>query len=258
MSPLAARVLAADLFHQALDSMSSCVNHGTLSHAQETACWQGQNATENSLNLLFAALPQSMRLPGASTSQQAIFVNALIHAATICLQKTILQRGQLCSSSGNVIQTTREKLARASEEIVQIFRLSHDLRVSLRNPVLCFTAFTAGLVCLERILSDNNHTSHENIIFILGMLNTVRSRNAVAGMLADQLVDRASSIGIETLSLDEVRPKFGTPMAHKTRDADSLPSPSCPGKQLTLPSSRLNLLASSRHISSAKGHACQG
>jgi hypothetical protein len=199
-------VLAAELFHQALDSMSSCVNHGTPSHAMETTCWRIQSATENSLGLLSATMPTSMQLPEASHSQQAIFLNALIHAAVICLQKTILQRGQMCSNVGaNLLQRSREKAAMAAEGIVNGFRLSHDLQVSLRNPVLCFAAFTAGLVCLERILAESNPGSHSDLAFILGILNAVRDQNAVAGMLAGQLIDHASSIGLDTAIMGEVR-----------------------------------------------------
>lgn len=199
ISIFAARVLASELFYRPLSTMSgpSCI-FPELCDPDHDHYRSRHREIETGLVLLSAALPSSLRLPAAARDQNAIFVNVLLQTATICLHKTLLKHGTcaVCAVDDAVARRSRDRVVAAAHETIHVFSLAGDLPVALRNPTLCFAAYTAGLVCCEMAVRGGDANGLDNVRFLVNMLNAVGPTNVVAGMLAAQLAQHARSMGL--------------------------------------------------------------
>ncbi|RTE68434.1 hypothetical protein BHE90_017188 [Fusarium euwallaceae] len=197
-SPLAFRALAAHLFYLSLKTMPSAHGEGDAEENQDS--WLNQyDEIDSRLALLLTQLPERLRLPQASRCQQAVFVNILIHEASICLHKSILERAQHTRGliPEPVIRRSQSRMMTAAEEILSIFRLRLDLKIALRNPILNFAAYTAGLVFLERAADGQSAESQRNVNFIINVLDGISHTHPAARELAAQLAANARAAGIE-------------------------------------------------------------
>ena len=107
------------------------------------------------------------------------------------------------------LRRSRDRIITAAREMIHIFSLTHDLQVALRNPIICFTAYTAGLVFLEMTVREGNESAGDSVLFLLNMLNAVASTHPVAAMLVGHLSDHASNLGLELPIPDQVRTACG-------------------------------------------------
>ncbi|KAL2688941.1 hypothetical protein Neosp_002991 [[Neocosmospora] mangrovei] len=197
-SPLAFRCLVAHLFYLSLKTMPVAHGEGDVEEDQDS--WLSHyDEIDGRLALMLTQLPERLRLPQASRCQQAVFVNILIHEATICLHKSILKRAQHTPGliPEPVIRRSQSRMMTAAEEILSIFRLGLDLKIALRNPIMNFAAYTAALVFLEQAADEQSTESRRNVNFFIDVLDGISHTHPAARELAAQLAANARAAGIE-------------------------------------------------------------
>ena len=208
-STLAARVLASELLYQSLmlaqESYPSV--DGRLEEQHEPNIdqyWSRHLVLDNDLTSLFLILPESLRLPAAFRCQDAVFVNIIPHVAIICLHQSAIRRmqaemphddfpdtgGTTADSPSAVctLQQSRERMFAAAKEIQRIFGIVQDLEMALRNPMQDFAAYTAALVFLDRLSTDDgDEESRSSVAFLLDVLNIVGQTDPAAQTFATRL-----------------------------------------------------------------------
>lgn len=207
-SHLATRVLAAYFFYRAVDlDTRPTADEDDSGGGGDDEYWIKQQNVENDLLSALVRLPQSLRLPQNSSCPHAIFINILIHTATMCLHKTAIQKGRGHEGPDVEFRTrqSRSRMLAAAAQILAIFRLTEHLVVTLRNPIQDYAAHLAALVFLEDYALEGNTQSRSNAMFLLNTLQTVGQSHAVAQMLAGQLTAELDRLGIQITGSSEVR-----------------------------------------------------
>lgn len=209
-SHLATRVLAAYFFYRAVDLDTRPVVDEDDSGGGEdddSEYWTKQQDIGNDLLSLLVRLPPSLRLPQNSSCPHAIFINIMIHTATMCLHKTAIRnaRGHEGPDAEFHTRQSRSRMFAAAAQTLAVFRLTEHLVVTLRNPIQDYAAHLAALVFLEDYALEGKTQSRSNAVFLLNTLRTARQSHAVAQMLAGQLMAEMERLGIQTAESTEVR-----------------------------------------------------
>jgi hypothetical protein len=198
-SRLATRVLAAHLFYQAVDlEPQPDLNVDQPRSRDDDEYWIRHQDIDNDLIALLARLPRSLRLPQNLGCQHAVFVNVLIHTATLCLHKTAIRQAR--DHEGTDAEFTRvqgrSRMLAAAAQILAVVHLAKDLAEALKNPILDYAAYLAALVFLEDFAVAGSVQSRSNVVFLLNTLQTIGQTHAVARMLAGQLGPELDQLGI--------------------------------------------------------------
>jgi hypothetical protein len=195
-SSLAARVLAGHAFYQAavIDNQADDAHNGA-----NDGYWTKHREVENELLSLMVRLPRSLQLPQSSACQQAIFVNVLIHSATMCLHKTAIRRtrGQEGFEVDYHRRESRSRMLAAAAQVLAVFRLTEDIMAVVKNPIQDYAAYIAAVVFLEDVATEGNVESKENLAFLLRVLQTVGQHHAVGRMLGSQLAAEVERLDIQ-------------------------------------------------------------
>ncbi|KAI9150495.1 C6 finger domain transcription factor dbaA [Paramyrothecium foliicola] len=203
-SRLAVRVLASYLFYKAVDLESKL---DATDGQGEDEYWVQQQDIDGDLVALIARLPPTLRFPRNLRCQHAVFINVLIHTATMCLHKTAIRRARDHEGlDAEFIKIQgRSRVLAAASQILAVFRLASDVAEALRNPIQVYAAYIAALVFLEDFVVGGNIQSKENALFFLETLRGVSATHAVAQTLAGHLMREMNDLSIQT-------PEMGFPM----------------------------------------------
>jgi hypothetical protein len=195
-SRLAARVLAAHLFHRAIDLDSQPDDAGSM---EEGVYWTQYQSIDNDLAALLIRLPEGLRLPRNFGCQQAVLVNVLIHAATMCLHKTATRkaRDDKCPDANFALMSGRSRMLAAAAQILAIVRLVNDTPMALVNPIEDYVVYLAALVFLEDFALGGSLQSKGNLVFLLDTLRAVGQCYLVPRTLADQLQLDLERLGMQ-------------------------------------------------------------
>ncbi|KAK3903292.1 putative binuclear zinc transcription factor [Staphylotrichum tortipilum] len=195
-SRLAARVLAAHLFHRAADLDPSS------SSSTPESYWTAHQDLDASLTSLLGRLPPSLRLPANLACQHALLVNILLHTATLCLFKTALRHAGSSKpdpSADFARAQGRGRMLAAASQIAAVLRVAGGEGEVLRNPIVDYAAYLAGLVFLEDWAVTGSAGSKVAVAGLLGVLRAGEERGlVVAGMVAGQLGAEMERLGIAT------------------------------------------------------------
>lgn len=203
-SALAARVRVSQLFYQILDHTSQ-VNLATNLDSKIDPFWKRHRALDNDLAIILLLLPETLRLPANNHCQHALFIHILIHTATICLHRAALFMVKSQTLPEHLKLESQYRLLPAPEDILNIFRITSDLQVSLMNPLINFSAYIAALVFLEDVLSDYSSHGEKDLEFLLKIMIAIGRGNAVTRSLAGQLAKEMTEHGIQSSTIEKVR-----------------------------------------------------
>ena len=152
-------------------------------------------------------LPKNLCLPANYKSHNAVFVNVMLHTATICLHRAALWRmkSNLQGLPSYMIRLSQDRLVPAAEEILNIFRIVPELVTTFANPLICFSAYMAALVFLSTTSPvEPDIQSEENLDFILRIMVAFGDTNLVAKAVASEIVKEMSQCGIASATMSKV------------------------------------------------------
>lgn len=152
-SHLATRVLAAYFFSRAADlDTQPTTDDGYSGGGEDDEYWVKQQDVENDLLSAVVRLQPNLRLPQNPSCPHAIFINILIHTATMCRHKSAIRkaRGREGPDDEFHRRQGRSGMFAAAAQILAIFRLTENLVVTLRNPIQDYAAqMLAGQLTAE-------------------------------------------------------------------------------------------------------------
>ncbi|KAH8893649.1 hypothetical protein GQ53DRAFT_644701 [Thozetella sp. PMI_491] len=204
-SSFSGRILAAHLFHQTLDHALGDGFNNEPGNYEHGLYWNRHRAIENDLTAMLMLLPSSLRLPGSSRCLNAVFVNVTIHTAVICLHKAASWNIRQFLLPEHLDLLSQVRLLTAAEEIVNILRLITDIKISLMNPLMVFSAYMAAEILLEHFRTTNSHFSVESLNFLLHLMIFAGESNAVARSVALQLTMEMKESDIDLSTIAEVQ-----------------------------------------------------
>lgn len=201
-STYGARVMAASLFYQA---SKTAPQPNSDSQEDDEYC-QRLQGIDHGLSALADMLPANLQLPQNSACQHAVFVNILIHTATMCLHKTAAQKAK-CLQGPEAELLAREshnRMFAAAVKVLDVFQHTRDLVMALQNPIQDYTAYIAALVFLQDFSVGRSVQSKCDALFLFGILRTAGEIHAVARMLSVQLGAQLENCGIDIPEDDEI------------------------------------------------------
>ncbi|RSM21058.1 hypothetical protein CDV31_000106 [Fusarium ambrosium] len=201
-STFGARVMAASLFYQA----SKTAPQPNSDNPDDDEYCQRLQGIDHGLSALTDMLPANLQLPENAECQHAIFVNILIHTATMCLHKTAAQKAK-CLQGPEAELLAREshnRMFAAAVKVLDVFQHTRDLVMALKNPIQDYTAYIAALVFLQDFSVGRSEQSRCDTLFLFGILRTAGEIHAVAHMLSAQLGAQLENCGIEIPRDDEI------------------------------------------------------
>ncbi|KAJ3544625.1 hypothetical protein NM208_g2950 [Fusarium decemcellulare] len=200
-SPLAVRVLAAYLFHQAPKIVPQSTTEEDVSKY-----WMRHKEIDDNLAALASMLPTTLQLPQGSGCQYAVFINVLINTAAMCLHRTAARIAR-CRDGPEAILSSGQsqiRMVSSAENVLDIFSQTKDLVMALRNPIQDYAAYIAALAFIEDFSVARNSLSKGKAAFLLNILHTAGHTHAVARMLAAQLTTELEKAGIEIVGGKDV------------------------------------------------------
>ncbi|KAH7140954.1 binuclear zinc transcription factor [Dactylonectria macrodidyma] len=203
-TPFTARVRVSHLFYLVMDHTSQIDLVPNLDPNIDPF-WKRHRALDNDLAVVMLLLPESLRLPANYHSQHAVFIHILIHTATVCLHRAALYRVKLHNLPDHLKIQSQHRLLPAAENILNVFRITSDLRITLLNPLINFSAYIAALVFLEDVLSDYSSHGEDNLEFLLKIMIAIGRENAVTRSLAGQLAKEMADHGIRSATIEKIK-----------------------------------------------------
>ncbi|KAK4249171.1 hypothetical protein C7999DRAFT_12955 [Corynascus novoguineensis] len=162
LSPLAARILAANELLQTLDHTSKDSTSAHRRDMQGAPYWQRLRQIDANLVTLAAALPETLDPSRNPHSLDAILVHTCTHMATIHLHRTALRRHRQPVHAPSLVPAalSHARLLPAAEGILAVFHAAGAfLGAALQNPLLPFAAYLAASVFLENHVRPSSSAS---------------------------------------------------------------------------------------------------
>ncbi|KAL5611318.1 hypothetical protein FOBRF1_007435 [Fusarium oxysporum] len=202
MTTLGARVIAASLIYKS----SKIAPQPSSDSLDNDEYWNQLKSINDGLLTLTDILPTNLQLPQAFACQHAIFVNILIHTATMCLHKTAAQKARCIQGfeAERVVNESYGRMFVAAMNVLDVFQQTQDLVMALKNPIQDYTAYIATLVFLEDFKARSSIQSKNNALFLIGIFRTAGETHAVARMLSAQLGTQLEIYNIDISSNDEI------------------------------------------------------
>ncbi|CAI4214294.1 unnamed protein product [Parascedosporium putredinis] len=182
-SAFAGRVLVAQLFHRTLDH--SFANCDAGRRGPIDTFWREHAAIDDNLTLVHAFIPASSSSP---TTRGA-------PAPSSRLPSPDPTHGEAQSQA---------RLLPAAKQIVDIFRLVRNMHATLRNPLLAFAAYMAGMALLEELVVHGDESCGEDLQYLLGIMARVAEFHAVVRSVAAQLVEDMRQCGLVFPAMEKV------------------------------------------------------
>lgn len=197
-------MLVAQLFHRTLDHSFANCDAGRRRPADPF--WQEHAAIDDNLTLVHAFIPRELKLPDYAWSPSALFVNVMIHTAVICLHNAAVAYSSRLPSPDPTHgeAQSQARLLPAAKQIVDIFRLVRNMHATLRNPLLAFAAYMAGMALLEELVVHGDESCAEDLQYLLGIMARVAEFHAVVRSVAAQLVEDMRQCGLVFPAMEKV------------------------------------------------------
>ncbi|KAM0350102.1 hypothetical protein ACHAPU_003265 [Fusarium lateritium] len=206
-SSFAGRVLTAHIFHRTIEHNSDISQEQEAEDFNNDAYWKKHNAIDNDLRFTLLMLPKSLCLPANYKDHNAVFVNVMLHTATICLHRAALwkMKSNLQGLPSYMIRLSQDRLVPAAEEILNILKMIPDLNATFTNPLICFAAYMAAIVFLASTApTEPNSQSEENLDFMLKIMAAFGDSNLVANAVANEIVKEMKQCGIVSGTMERV------------------------------------------------------
>lgn len=201
--------MTAHIFHRTIEHNNSNDSQEQGTEAlDDNMSWQRHKEIDNDLKFMLLMLPKNLCLPAMYKSHNAVFVNVMLHTATICLHRAALwkMKSNLQGLPSYMIRLSQDRLVPAAEEILNIFKMIPELGTAFANPLICFSAYMAALVflsCTSPVEPDSQ--SEESLDFILRIMVAFGDNNPVASAVASEIVKEMSRSGIASATMCKVR-----------------------------------------------------
>ncbi|RGP69764.1 hypothetical protein FSPOR_4405 [Fusarium sporotrichioides] len=207
-SSFAGRVLTAHIFHRTIEHNNSDNGQGQgIGPLTDDAYWQRHREIDNDLKFMLLMLPKSLCLPTNYKNHNAVFVNVMLHTATICLHRAALWRmkSNIQGLPSYMIRLSQDRLVPAAEEILNIFKMIPKLDSTFANPLICVAAYMAALVFLSCTSpAEPDVQSEGNLDFILRIMVVFGNNNLVANAVSNEIVKEISQCGIVCATMSKV------------------------------------------------------
>ncbi|KAK0666183.1 putative binuclear zinc transcription factor [Cercophora samala] len=112
--------------------------------------WQRHRELDTLLSSAFMFLPDRLRLPKNIADPVAIQTNMNLHAAIICLHNTSYEKAEkLPSLPASVKQDSRTRALMAAGEIVNILKLTSNMKTGYKSPLMALSLYCAASVYIS-------------------------------------------------------------------------------------------------------------
>lgn len=195
-SPFAGRVLAAHIFHRILQHiLQNWPEDYDVEDIEKSPFWIQHWGIDNDLVIMMMFMPSELKTT-SNGCQNAIFNNAILNAANICLQRAALWKCRQTMLPEPLMLQFRVRLLPAAQAIVNIIRTTIDVDAAFENPLLSFAAYMASLVFLDDAMTTEACGSAASLELLLHIMVKVGASNAVTASLALQLTVEMQKGGI--------------------------------------------------------------
>ncbi|KAK4199078.1 putative binuclear zinc transcription factor [Triangularia verruculosa] len=201
--------------------------------------WQRHRELDTLLSSAFMFLPDRLRLPRNITNSVAVQTNMNLHAAIICLHNTSYEKAEKIDKlPASVKQDSRTRALMAAGEIVNILKLSHNMKTEYKSPLMALSLYCATSVYIA-VAKDHQSQSptspttssasfmtsvHANLEFLLKSMESVSKIHYITRAYLNQILVDISRSGISlpfplssSLSSPESHPcHHGIPIVART------------------------------------------
>ena len=203
-SGLAYRVLAGHLFHECLDHTSSDSLDDNPGDIERSTFWKRHRNLDDRLAIMFMVLPDSLQCPSNIHDLTAVFINLVLHTATICLHRAGVARSKQYNIDISVLSRTQARLLIAAQGIVAILTALRDRESLFRQQFAGFSAFMGASVFLEDYARSQNRLSEEGLDILMNLTVQIGSQNPMNASLAVQMAHEIKKSGVDPSALHKV------------------------------------------------------
>ncbi|ROW12659.1 hypothetical protein VMCG_00177 [Cytospora schulzeri] len=108
--------------------------------------WNRHRELDNLLSSAFMFLPEKFRLPKHVRDPVAVHTNLNLHASVICLHNSAYEMANEHNLPESVKQMSKTRLLTASQEIVNIVKLTSHANAGYRSPLVSLALYVASAV----------------------------------------------------------------------------------------------------------------
>jgi hypothetical protein len=225
ISPLAARILAANELLHALDYDAQKYADDSSEGTQNGLYWRRLKESDAKLNTLATFLAERLPLSSNPRSLDAILAHVSTNMAAIRLHRTALGLTRHHVLDFEMVSRSRGRLLQAAEGILAVFRAAGDgISTAIRNPLLSFAAYMAASVFLEDhlhaaaagglgqagMMQNRSWQSGSSLDFLANILVFFGKSSLLVRANAYQLALDLKRTGYDASMMDKVMEQFGT------------------------------------------------
>ncbi|KAK0737102.1 hypothetical protein B0T21DRAFT_157427 [Apiosordaria backusii] len=120
--------------------------------------WQRHRELDNLLSTAFMFLHDRLRLPRNISDPVAVQTNMNLHAAIICLHNTSYEKADKLKLPLPVKQDSRTRALMAAGEIVNILKLTHNMKTGYKSPLMALSLYCAASTYIS-VAKDHQQSS---------------------------------------------------------------------------------------------------
>lgn len=162
--------------------------------------WNKHRELDNLLSSAFMFLPERFRLPKNVRDPVAVHTNLNLHAAVICLHNSAYEMASEHKLPETVAQTSRARLLTASQEVVNVVKLTSHANAGYRSPLVALALYVASSVYITTAQDSGlEPTGTANLEFLLVAMGAIGRQHLITRSFLRQAVldlQRAGLLGL--------------------------------------------------------------
>lgn len=177
--------------------------------------WNKHRELDNLLSSAFMFLPEQFRLPKHVRDPVAVHTNLNLHASVICLHNSAYEMAIEHNLPETVKQTSKTRLLTASQEVVNIVKLTSHANAGYRSPLVALALYVSSSVYIT-MAQDGGLESigKSNLEFLLTAMGAIGKQHMITQSFLRQAVldlERGGLLGAVRVPPPE-QPEPGTPL----------------------------------------------
>ncbi|KUI65341.1 Transcriptional activator protein acu-15 [Cytospora mali] len=151
--------------------------------------WNTHRELDNLLSSAFMFLPERFRLPENLRDPVAVHTNLNLHAAVICLHNSAYEMANEHKLPDAVKETSKARLLTASQEVVNIVKLTSHSNAGYKSPLIALSLYVASSVYITVAQDDGlEPTIKANLEFLLLAMGAIGKQHMITDSFYRQTI----------------------------------------------------------------------
>ncbi|UPK95977.1 hypothetical protein LCI18_006912 [Fusarium solani-melongenae] len=206
-STFAGKVLTAYMFYRTLEHTFRSFQNDNIEDIVNGPYWNRMRGIDADLSNMILYLPENLRLPQCGWNLNAIVVNVGIHTSVICIHRAVLAKIRELGLPAYLFASSRLRLLPSAGQILNTLKSTGDVEGVMADHFLVFSAYLASLIFLEDYMETKYLRSEQALQYLLSAMAQAGEKDHVSRSLAIQLASGMRQVGMNSSTLDMVRPQ---------------------------------------------------